>query len=135
MNVDKAIAHLRANAKDRSIGLCATYVRKAMFAGGMSFTPINYACNYAPTLLRIGFKPFHATTAKILKRDYSEFKPGDIAVWQASPGQNPPAGHIQMYDGKQWISDFKQLTFYPNSSETSPWRKVKYDLFRYGGTI
>lgn len=129
-DLSKAIEHLRKNAKDRSIGLCATYVRKAMWAGGLSFTPINYAADYAPTLLRLGYLPFHATTTKIIARDYSEFKPGDIVVWQASPGQSPPAGHIQMYDGKQWISDFKQLTFYPNSSETSPWRKVKYDLFR-----
>lgn len=129
-DLKKTVEFLRKNAKDRSIGLCATYVRQAMFAGGQSFTPVNYACDYAPTLLRLGYLPFTATTTKIIARDYSEFKPGDIVVWQASPGQMPPAGHIQMFDGKQWISDFTQISFFPNSSETSPWRKVKYDLFR-----
>jgi len=39
----------------------------------------------------------------------SNYRPqkGDVAVIQPIKGQNP-AGHMAMYDGKQWVSDFKQ---------------------------
>jgi type VI secretion system secreted protein VgrG len=39
---------------------------------------------------------------------------GDIAVFQP-PNDKHRHGHIQMYNGTQWVSDFKQpRAFWPN---------------------
>ena len=100
MNVDKAVAHLDAGAHQRSTGKCAAYVRRAMQAGGVVIDPHPlYAKDYGPYLVRAGLTPVAAAGYKPVK--------GDVVVSQPySP--NDPAGHIAMYDGSQWVSDFKQ---------------------------
>ena len=40
-------------------------------------------------------------------------KKGDIAV--LSSNSRHPYGHIAVYDGKRWISDYKQRRVYPNT--------------------
>ena len=37
---------------------------------------------------------------------------GDVAVIQPYPGENG-IGHMTMYDGTRWISDFVQKSMYP----------------------
>lgn len=50
-------------------------------------------------------------------------KRGDVAVFGKVGNHN--SGHIQMYDGKQWVSDFKQNTDFPwrdvNKSDAPLW--------------
>lgn len=41
----------------------------------------------------------------------SQPKKGDVVVYGKMAGHS--AGHLQMYDGKNWISDFKQKTSMP----------------------
>ena len=45
----------------------------------------------------------------VAKRTNTEYVPkkGDVAVIQPYPGGDPN-GHIAMYDGQSWVSDFKQ---------------------------
>ena len=56
-----------------------------------------YAKDYGSCLVTAGFseKPAGGAPAK-----------GDVAVIPAVKGH--PAGHMAMYDGHQWVSDFKQ---------------------------
>ena len=104
------------NAHSRSIGYCAKYVETALQAGGLPYGWCDaYACvNF---LLNNGFKVIStnkpaATTLK-----------GDVAIFGRT--SRHPYGHMVMWSGSQWISDFYQR----NMSPYSDW--VPYQIFRY----
>lgn len=101
---DKSASWLRSHAHAKSLHKCATYVRLALEAGGIDTTGHpEYAKDYGDFLKKIGF---HEVT-----RDGYSPKKGDIRVWQNYPGGHR-AGHIHMYNGSQWVSDF----FEPNNN-------------------
>lgn len=103
---DKAVAYLRAHALKHSSGRCAHYVREAIAAGGVAVEPRHSAKEFGPSLTRQGFAALPGDTTP---------QPGDVAIIQAIPGH--PDGHACMWDGKQWISDFRQLHgLYPSQA-------------------
>jgi hypothetical protein len=51
---------------------------------------------------------------------------GDIRVWQPYVGGSP-SGHIDMYDGSQWISDFRENGDFPGQGYR---RDPDYQIFR-----
>jgi len=132
-NKEKAIEHLRANAvPPYGVGKCATYVREAIEAGGLqiSRTGSGSAKDYGPRLIEAGF------TA--LDGDPVPYQAGDVAVIagftkDAAEGikKDHPDGHMAMYDGTQWISDFKQdgLKPYPGSDYVKA--APSYVIYRY----
>lgn len=107
----------------QSIGRCAMYVRKALNAGGFNTTGNPYyATDYGSFLGNRGW-------SVVSKNDYKPEK-GDIIVIHSFIGKKRhPAGHIQMYNGKQWVSDFKQRTLMPGND----YRKYSpnYVIFRF----
>lgn len=117
-DVTKAVAFLNAHAAPASLGRCAQYVRLAIQAGGVALTPTGSAKDYGPLLVKAGFKA-QPSSASI--------QAGDVVVIQPVPGH--PHGHMAMYNGAYWISDFKQLYgFYPGAS----YRRMKpsYTVYR-----
>jgi len=100
LDIDAAVKYLKENAEPRSMGRCATYVRKALQAGGldMSSWPVS-AKDYGRFLKPLGLR-------SICLKNYLPTK-GDIVIIQPYLGGGVH-GHIAMYDGTQWISDFKQ---------------------------
>lgn len=107
-------------ARGRSVGRCAMYVRKALQAAGYEFTPQPSAYMYAHgTLSDAGF----------VKLNNDNYVPqvGDVAVFNRS--SKNPHGHIQIYDGNQWVSDFRQPKFSPYSQHNgySVWRDARYN--------
>ena len=90
---DKAVAHIQAHHLSRSHSCCAWYVMRAMQAGGC---PIGIlpAWAYKYALPLYGFKQVEKPAK------------GDIVVIENTPKHF--WGHIAMYDGEHWISDFKQ---------------------------
>jgi len=90
------------------IGRCAKYVRLALEDGGMKTDgrPVS-AKDYGPFLLKKGFKEISG----------GNDKPGDIVVFEGfkGPKSNHPDGHIQMYNGNDWVSDFIQTGFWAGS--------------------
>ena len=99
---DRAVKMINANAQPRSRGLCAMYVRSAIEqAGAPTFGFPGNACEYTEFLPKLGFR-------KIATHKSSNYKPsaGDIMVFASKPGHR--SGHIAMYNGKMWVSDFKQ---------------------------
>lgn len=52
---------------------------------------------------------------------------GDIIVIQSYVGGSVH-GHIQIYNGTQWVSDFKQSGFWPGSGYKK--NEPSYDIFR-----
>lgn len=107
-NLNNAISHLSSNANGSSTGYCARYVRLALEAGGMSTGDRpNSACGYDTWLQSKGFRVVNVTGT------YTP-QPGDIVVFEAIDGH--PHGHIAMYSGQQWISDFVQRDMYGGSA-------------------
>lgn len=119
-DVDKAIAYLQENAEPPyGVGKCATYVREAIEAGGLTIVRAGSgsAKDYGPRLVQAGFMAQSGNAAP--------YQMGDVAVIDGfakdiSKGitKDYPDGHLAMYDGTQWISDFKQTgtTPYPGSN-------------------
>ncbi len=101
MDVAAAVAYLDANAQPAPTGFCAHAVRLALAAGGVVIAPWpGNACEYGPYLIAAGL-------AQIATVPQPGPQPGDVVVLQPYPTGNP-AGHIAMFDGTQWVSDFKQ---------------------------
>lgn len=123
---DKSTSWLNAHAytyaayKSKKDKECAKYVRLALEAGGIDTAGHpKHAKDYGDFLKKIGFH-------EVSKEGYSPQK-GDIRVWQNYPGGNI-SGHIHMYDGSQWVSDF----FEPNNNGPGPgYRKYNnYKIYR-----
>lgn len=115
-----AAARAARAAHSRSTGYCAKYVRRALQSAGYSFTPNASAYQYATrgTLAEAGFTK--------LSNDNYQPQVGDVAVFNRT--SKNPHGHIQIYDGSQWVSDFKQSKFSPYSTHNgySVWRDARY---------
>lgn len=105
--VVNAATYASAHAKRRSIGYCARYVANALQASGFKFQrqPSAYMYHTNGILSQMGFKLVH--------RGIKGFSPqiGDVCVINRFPGHQH--GHICIYNGKQWISDFRQRSATP----------------------
>ena len=99
---------------------CATYVREALEAGGL--VTIGHpaaAKDWGPTLVRIGFRVIDPA-------NYSAAL-GDVIVIQGTSMSK--SGHIEIYDGKNWISDFvQQHGMWPGPSYRA--EKPSYKIYR-----
>ena len=95
-----------AHALSRSSHHCAMYCRLGMEAAGLDTADrprSGDAGDYGPFLLRHG--------AKAVPQDSYVPQVGDVAVFDKT--EKHPYGHIEMYDGRQWVSDFMQHSFSP----------------------
>lgn len=131
---EKAVEYLTSHAEKHSARLCALYVRRAIGAGGCpTFLQPRSACDYDKFLPDLGFTEVEA-------KGY-EPQAGDIVVFSAVNGHKH--GHICMYDGNQWVSDFKQKSMYSASAyrtegshsywrrpDGKAWRKVSLKSLR-----
>ena len=120
-NLDNAIAQLDA-AGANSGGHCAQAIGLALEAGGLDISsrPLN-AKAYGPFLISRGF-------AKIVEdAQYSPLK-GDIVVIQNYENGNP-AGHIAMFDGSIWVSDFTQTDMWGGPGYRK--NKPSHEIYRY----
>lgn len=99
---DRSLAaqYARNHAENHSTGLCARYVTDAIHHGGLAIPRTPFAKDMGNTLFAAGFK-YAIVSINI----------GDIAVIQ--PITNHPYGHVCIYDGENWVSDFIQRTMYP----------------------
>jgi hypothetical protein len=119
-DVDAATRYLGQHAAPKSTHHCAAYVRAALEAGGLDMTQRpNFAKDYGPYLTRLGFKTVAATGYRPQK--------GDIAVIQNYAGGDA-AGHVTMYDGTCWISDFKQTDMWSGQGYRE--KKPGYTIYR-----
>lgn len=98
-DIPSSIESLNSHANSRSTGYCARYVRQALESGGINtYGRPGSATEYDSYLPKIGFE----------YQDPSNYKPqtGDISIIKATPRHK--YGHISMFNGKNWISDFVQ---------------------------
>lgn len=129
-NADKAVNWLNNNAHESwkdAKGQCAKYVRLALEAGGLNTAghPVP-AWQYSTFLPKLGFTPVNTTN----------YMKGDIAVMEGYPGATADPktgiayGHIQMFSGTQWISDFKQRDFWPGGGYRK--NEPAFEIYRWG---
>lgn len=113
---DRTADYITKNVAPKSRTMCAGYVIRAMWHGGC---PIGLlpAYAYSKTLPQMGFE-------EIPVKGYKPIK-GDISVVPSN--STHPFGHIAVYNGKQWVSDFKQSHILPSKAYKA---KGKYQIFR-----
>ena len=101
----KACKSLTVNSREKSIGRCARYVANALQAAGYKFNrqPSAYMYHTNGILSGMGFE--------CIGRNNPQPQPGDVCVINRFNGH--PHGHICMFNGQQWISDFRQRTPVP----------------------
>lgn len=118
-DLEKALEHLRSNAKPSSTKECGKYVRNAIAAGGVT-DPDSYgsAKNYVDLMPKLGF-------TQIDSKGYTP-RAGDVVIHDEN-GINHPDGHAAMFDGDKWISDFVQTDMYGGGRYRS---NPKYTLWR-----
>lgn len=116
-DIDKSVNWITANSYNRYIkrlcGHCAKLVRMALEAGGMSTAGRPpWACQYTAFLPLKGFKHIETLVNRQQQMQFSSSKAqrGDIAVMS-----HGTYGHICMWNGNQWVSDFKQNNMWPYS--------------------
>ena len=114
---EEAGRYATENAEKKSIGLCAMYVRKAMIAGGIPLYQGANAWQYKYLLPILRFEEIDKNEEK---------KVGDIVVFQ--PIGKRRFGHIAIWNGKQWVSDFKQRSIIVHSDYTK--KECEYAIFR-----
>ncbi|MDC9768160.1 glycoside hydrolase family 24 protein [Proteus mirabilis] len=115
-------------------------MREAIEAGGIKIripAPrsglLASACDYGPSLVEQGFKPIENAKLIISAGIYSVSGQtiGDIVVIERIPGKHDD-GHIAMYNGQSWVSDFKQAYgIYPGKAYRAA--KTPFVLYRYAG--
>ncbi|MBI5428023.1 MAG: hypothetical protein HZA02_07065 [Nitrospinae bacterium] len=108
MNIDDAVNHLNENALPKprprgEKGECAKFVRLAIEAGGVKLEKAPIPAYLYDPYLDNYFEKLTPTPPPMYKP-----QKGDIAVFQPPQNGKHPDGHIQMYNGEQWVSDFKQ---------------------------
>jgi RHS repeat-associated protein len=111
LDKDKVVDYMDEHAKSSSTGKCAAACRKGLEAGGLDTAghPAD-AKDYGPFLTKHG--------AEAVSGDHYKPQKGDVAVFQGNDSH--PHGHVEIYDGKQWVSDFKQKNFSPYKSDSPP---------------
>jgi NlpC/P60 family len=120
MSWDKvgAVNYLRWHANTGSHGDCARYVREAIERGGIKLDRTASAKDYGSSLLHAGFREVSGTFPQR----------GDVVVIEAIPRH--PHGHMAMFDGDIWISDFKQQHgFYPGPDYRAA--APRYKMYRH----
>ncbi len=108
-NIQNACNWIHTHAASCSSHQCAKYVRMGIEAGGLSTAGRpTWAWKYINYLPTIGFK-FIDKVDNSYQGEKGPYRPepGDIAVYTKGGDQSVP-GHICMWTGAEWASDFRQ---------------------------
>lgn len=101
---ENTVTYVKEHAKSKSKCMCAWYCMKAINNGGCHNCYIYPAYMYSDILPQLGFH-------EIPVNNYRPQK-GDISVLPQNTHSS--FGHIAIYDGNKWISDFYQSNLFPN---------------------
>ena len=138
--VDKLKADKIANGQPNLFGegKCAHYVANAVEQGGglPATSRPQDAKNFGSWLENNNFSPVASwdgqPSSSISQNGYvSDYTPqaGDVAVIQPYDGGNP-SGHMDMYNGSQWVSDFRQQDIWGGKGYRT--QQPSYVIYRYG---
>lgn len=100
--LDTFLNTVRQNAGPKANGTCATAVKTGLAAAGFDYWKCD-ALECGQGLLDRGFTE--------MPNGGFDLQPGDITVMQPTPeliANGKPFGHMAVWDGEQWISDYVQ---------------------------
>jgi hypothetical protein len=116
IDINKVVETIDKNAKgtDEYHGNCAGKCHEALAAGGLGYdkTRPSAANKNGYWLLAKGLEMVGYSSNTDLPKDYTPAK-GDIAIFSGNGPTSHTIGHMEIYDGKQWVSDTKQTGFSP----------------------
>ena len=121
-NVDAAVSYLTSHAHNSSVKQCAKFVRKALEAGGINTADHpESAADYIGYMHKFGFDLVSKGYGDKLPEDYTPQKGDVVVIGRVGSHRH---GHIAMYNGEQWVSDFKQKSFkiYDTIKDYTIWR-------------
>jgi uncharacterized protein RhaS with RHS repeats len=127
LDLNRFVRYLDRHALPEPKGKCGRHIREALEdAGANSSGHPQDAKDWGPFLVNnLGFSDV---------TNGSDIYPGDIAVFQPVTNSNI-SGHIEAWDGTQWVSDYQQgvplpngTHFYPNLARYGP---QPYQIYRY----
>jgi hypothetical protein len=117
-NKDIAVEFLNSHARPHSVSRCAEFVRSAIEAGGLQLVRRRSAKDYGPSLEMCKFT-IVASTFPVT---------GDVVVIQPITARGH--GHMAMFNGTQWVSDFTQMHgLYPGPAYRK--QKPDFSIYRY----
>ena len=116
-NNENTIQYIKDHKHTASRCMCAWYSMKAIRNGGCYYCYIYPGYAYNKVLLQLGF-------IEISTENYIP-KAGDISVLPKN--SKSCFGHIAVYDGEHWVSDFEQRDIFPGRSYRL---SGKYQIFR-----
>ena len=126
----KAATIATQRAKPKSTKYCARFVADALQGAGYKFTRQNSAYQYASgPLSSAGFTRI---------QNNGKYQIGDVMVWGAhGVGSSGGAthGHIQIFNGRNWVSDFIQQNMRPGSSYSGVTPTLWRDSTLIGKTV
>jgi hypothetical protein len=119
---EAAVRYLNAHAGATSGQYCARYTRNAVNAGfGVAvMLGVTHAKDHGFPLQRAGFKEVPGIVGLSLN-------PGDVVVIQGCPGH--PSGHMAMWTGTKWVSDFRHNHIYPSAAYRK--HQPSYRVYRH----
>lgn len=127
LNIRNFVSEMNKNAAGitKSGGQCAGAVKKGLVKGGLDVSKLhNGPHNYGSSLGSLGFQPID---------NHAPLKPGDIMIFQPWKNKAGGNGHIQVWNGSQWVSDFMQENMrsgYPGPGSTYEKNDPTYQLYR-----
>jgi len=123
LDIDKAVAKLNRDAHGTSIHRCAAYVKAALHEGGLPYLPAASAYQLDGELQGAGF-------SSVATNGSAGYTPqaGDVVVFPAVGTHTD--GHTAMYNGDQWVSDFRQNNMAVWRDQPNP----RYTIFRSSGS-
>lgn len=140
-NFDKVAETVVRKRKEKSKGKCAEHVRMGLVEGDLKGKikkmfggRLGHAFEYLTNLPKLGFNAvFRGTSLK----GFTPMK-GDVAVFDRKTyGQDKPNeggwvyGHVCVWTGSNWVSDFIQATIYPHSRYAA--KGLLFTIFRANG--
>jgi hypothetical protein len=138
LNISAATQYAASHAKhppysgSNKLGQCAVYVREALAAGGLKSFSSNHpgdAFQYGSFLRSAGFSEVYSGTYSSASESTSGLQAGDVVVFQPAPATNHNSGHIALYTGSQWISDFIQNHMNP-AKNLSDYNGISFTIYR-----
>lgn len=120
-NYKDSIKYIQSESGQKSKCQCAWYVMRALQEGGCYPCLIYPAYAYKDILPRLSAKEINE----------SEIQAGDICV--ISQNSSSAFGHICIYDGEHWYSDFKQEgKYFPYKEEYKKESVIQYFRIKEG---
>ena len=137
IDIEKTIRYLKSHAQPESVHSCAAYVKDAIQAGGITRESCNASdCKESRFIKEDCYKLYDSEPGDYGTRGNKmnpNWERGDIVIID-NFGEHK-YGHIAMWTGNQWISDFKQNNCDIYKDGKTAWDSGKFHFYRFKNRI